>query len=192
MSPETLSIVPQPPPPGIYITIGPGDLTEWALENITRSFPLPNRVIWMDAANAFNAYVVAITARAAGKDATLILKSFQVARPFTAFQLETMVSDKSLPIVRRFGALFSVIADPLRLFRDAEGRDTQIHQCFDRFIAGLQRLAKESAVLVLHPSHANRYAPALIERATRITHLKRIENRLTLSLVSPQEALALG
>src|SRR4051812_45535177 len=92
-----LTIVPQPPPPGLYVTLGPRNLVEWALETISKTIADPARIVWVDGANAFNAYLVAIAARAALKDPARVLRSYQVARPFTCYQLEAMVSEKLLP-----------------------------------------------------------------------------------------------
>ena len=173
----SVAIVPLPPSPGLYVTVGPEPLVPWALETITKTIAWPARILWVDAANAFNAYIVAIAARGAGKDPVTVLKSYQVARPFTAYQLETMISEKSLMAARRVGASLSVIADPLRLFADAEGRDTQIRPCYGRFIAGLRKMAGETAVLVLQATERSPYKTALLKTATRITGLQFVDSR---------------
>jgi len=172
-----ISIVPQPPPPGLYITLGPQNLIGWALDMISRTLADPSRIVWVDAANAFNAYIVSIAARSALKDPTQVLRSYHVARPFTAYQLEAMVSEKLLPVARRINALVSVVADPLRLFADAEGRDTQIRQCYTRFIFGLRAAASERAVLVLSTADQSRYIKPLLASATRLTQLSFVDHR---------------
>ena len=121
-SPERcLTIVPQPPPPGLYVTLGPRNLVEWALETLSKTIAYPSRIVWVDGANAFNAYLVSMAARSVLKDPVQVLRSFQVARPFTAYQLEAMVCEKLLPAVRRVNAMVSVVADPLRLFPMRKG-----------------------------------------------------------------------
>src|SRR5690348_5333267 len=87
------AIVPQPPP-GLYITVGPDNLVYWALETLSKTVAHPARVLWVDGANAFNAYMVAAAARMAQKDPSDVLRAYQVARPFTAYQLEAMVCEK--------------------------------------------------------------------------------------------------
>ena len=170
--PTSLAIVPQPPPPGLYVTLGPDFLVGWALQILTQKIANPARIVWVDAANAFNAYIVSLSARRVYKDPAETLQSFLVARPFTAYQLETMISEKLLPASRRACALLSVVADPLRLFADAEGRDTQIRFCYNRFIRGVRAVAKETAVLILAPGEA-RGTTGLLYSATRITQLER-------------------
>lgn len=179
---NALSIVPEPPPPGLFVTLGPEWLITWALEQITKTIVCPARVVWVDAANAFNAYIVAIAARTAAKDPTAVLRSYQVARPFTAFQLETMISEKTLRMAQASDVLLSVVADPLRLFVDAEGRDTQIQQCYRRFIRGLKKVAEQRPVLVLSPSEHLRYREPLLRAATRVTRLYYVDHQPMLAL----------
>lgn len=162
------TIIPQPPAPGIYIVQGPKSFESWVLEYLSRTIVFPSKVVWVDAANAFNAYLVGITARSAGREPAAVLRSYFVARPFTAYQLETMVASKLMPSVQKVGAVFAVLADPLRLFADAEGRDTQIRQCYERFIAGLRAASRETAILVVHPKGKGvRYEKQLLAMAVR-------------------------
>jgi hypothetical protein len=176
-SAPAISIVPQPPPPGLYVTLGPRNLVGWALEMISKTLADPSRIVWVDAANAFNAYIVSMAARSVLKDPAHVLRSYHVARPFTAYQLEAMISEKLLPAVRRVNALVSVVADPLHLFADAEGRDTQIRQCYTRFIFGLRAAASETAVLVLSTAEPSRYTQPLLSSATRLTQLSFVDHR---------------
>ena len=189
-SDTALSIVPQPPPPGLYLTLGPEGLCSWALESLTRTLASPSRIVWVDAANAFNAYLVAMAARSVLKDPREALRAFQVARPFTAYQLEVMVTEKTRPAVERLRALVAVVADPLRLFAEAEGRDTQLRLCYQRFLAGLKALAQNTAVVVLSSSARSAYTGPLLSAAGRITRLGMEDQRRVLSLVSSRDALA--
>src|ERR1017187_417782 len=127
-----LSVVPLPPRPGLYLILGSHDVIPWALQRMTLTFS-PKPIIWIDAANRFNAHWVSIVARSVYKDPAVVLSSFHVARPFTAYQLEAMMTQKLLPAARRYQAFFSVIADPLSLYEGAEGRDTQVRQSYRRF-----------------------------------------------------------
>src|SRR5438132_1943173 len=74
-------------PPGLYVTTGPDMLVGWALETITQTIACParpdrpsastgspytqrvsGRIVWVDAANAFNAYLVRLSGRPVAKD----------------------------------------------------------------------------------------------------------------------------
>ncbi len=186
-----ICLLPQPPPPGLYVTLGPRHFIPWALESITVTLAYPSRIVWVDAANAFNAYLVGIAARSALKDPTDVLRSFQVARPFTAYQLETMIDSKTLPAVQKARALFAVIADPLRLFADVEGRDTQVQQCFDRFIVGVRRVASEIPVLVLCTKSQMQYSLPLFQAATTLSHVFFTQGRPIVRSILPAQALAI-
>src|SRR6266581_4489307 len=89
-----LQLLPRPPKPGLYAATGDRDLISWSLRALAVTFAPENRIVWIDAANQFNAHWIAQSARAFHKDSKEILRSFKYARPFTAFQLETMVNQK--------------------------------------------------------------------------------------------------
>lgn len=173
MPSATLSIVPQPPRPGLYLIQGPPDLIPWAQETLTQSFS-PRPIVWIDAANRFNAHWISVIARSLYKDPVRVLSSYHIARPFTAYQLEAMVTQKLLPAAQRYRADFSVIADPLGLYVGAEGRDTQVQQSYDRFIAGLRHASAALPLVILAPDAAAedvrrgaaRYFPAIAALAT--------------------------
>src|SRR5436190_24292825 len=90
---NSLTIVPNPPRPGLYVVLGPRDLVPWALQSITMTFS-PKPIVWIDAANKFNTHWIAMNARSQYKDTNEVLRSYHVARPFTAHQLEAMVTQK--------------------------------------------------------------------------------------------------
>src|SRR4051812_26862674 len=104
------AVLPVPPLPGLYIIQGPPEIVPWTLKSIALHVsPLP--VVCIDAANQFNAHGIAIAAAAIRKDPSVVLRSLSVARPFTSYQLEPMVTQKLLPAVARVRSLFSVITD---------------------------------------------------------------------------------
>ena len=178
VTPETaLSVVPLPPRPGLYLILGPRDLVPWALQTITLAFPA-KPVFWIDAANQCDAHLVSIAARCAYQDPVAALKAFRPARPFTAYQLEAMVTQKLQPTVQRIQAFFSVIADPLSLYEGAEGRDTQVRQSFRRFMQGVREASVKTPVVVLIPEPGpQRYLPELLHAATWRRRLEDVGQR---------------
>jgi hypothetical protein len=163
---HSISLIPNPPRPGLYAVLGPQDLIPWALQEMTLRFS-PKPIVWIDAANKFNAHWIAMNARTQYKDTREVLRSYHVARPFTAYQLEAMVTQKLTAAAARYRALFSVIADPLSLYEGAEGRDTQVHQSFRRFIDGLRAAATLSPIVLLIPEPGpQRYFSTVIKAAT--------------------------
>jgi hypothetical protein len=176
MPPSLLSVVPLPPRPGLYIILGPQDLVPWALQTMTLAFS-PKPILWIDAANRFNAHWVSIVARSVYKDPAVVLSSFHLARPFTAYQLEAMVTQKLLSAAQRYHAFFSVIADPLSLYEGAEGRDTQVRKSFRRFIQGVRDAAARLPLVLLIPEPAPQsYFPELLAEATWRRRLKMVDH----------------
>src|SRR5450631_3854841 len=108
LSREDLQLIPRPPRPGLYVATGE-DIIPRALRALAVTFAPEHRIVWIDAANQFNAHWVARSARVFHKDSKAVLRAFQYARPFTAFQLEAMVNQKLLPAVQQSHALFAVI-----------------------------------------------------------------------------------
>src|SRR6476620_5440605 len=96
-----LQLLPRPPKPGLYAATGDSYLIPWALRALAVTFTPEHRIVCIDAANQFNAHWVAQSARLFHKDSKEVLRAFKYARPFTAFQLDTMVNEKLLPAVQK-------------------------------------------------------------------------------------------
>ena len=143
--------LPRPPKPGLYAATGDRDLIPWALRALAVTFTPEHRIVWIDAANQFNAHWVAQSGRTYHKSSKDVLHAFKYARPFTAFQLEAMVNQKLLPAAKRYQALFAVIASPLWLYEEAEDQKYATQHSFDLFTSGLRRLSKMLAILLLIP-----------------------------------------
>ncbi|MEK7390236.1 MAG: hypothetical protein AAB036_11120 [Elusimicrobiota bacterium] len=100
-------------PPGRYVATGPRGMSAWFLRALLPALQRGGRVLWLDAGNAFDVHGLARAARAAGCDPKAVLSRVAIARPFNAFQLETMIS-KTAPSCWRGEPV--VVADPMRLF----------------------------------------------------------------------------
>jgi len=173
-----LQLLPRPPKPGLYAATGDSYLIPWALRTLTQTFTPEYRLVWIDAANQFNAHWVAQSARVFHKDTKEVLRAFKYARPFTAFQLETMVNEKLLPAVKSHRALFAVIASPLWLYEEAENQKYATQHSFELFLAGLRRLSKQLAILLLVPEpKSTPYYHQLIQIADHVVHPKLLPAR---------------
>ncbi len=146
-----LQLLPRPPKPGLYAATGDHHLIPWALRALAVTFTPESRIVWIDAANQFNAHWVAQSGRTHHKNSKEVLHAFKYARPFTAFQLEAMVNQKLLAAVRKYQALFAVIASPLWLYEEAEDQKYATPHSFELFTNGLRLLSKELAILILIP-----------------------------------------
>jgi hypothetical protein len=127
----------------------------------------PKPIVWVDAANRFVTPWISTVARSVQKDPSVVLASYHMMRPFTAYQLEAAVTQKLLASAIRHQAFFSVIADPLSLYEGAEGRDTQVQQSFRRFVQGLHEVSAQIPLALLIPEPGPlRYLPQLLSMAT--------------------------
>jgi hypothetical protein len=145
-----LQLLPRPPKPGLYAATGNGALLPWALRALAVTFTPQHRIVWIDAANQFNAHWVAQSGRAYHKNSKDVLRAFKYARPFTAFQLEAMVNQKLVSAMHKYQALFAVIASPLWLYEEADDQYATQHS-FDLLTSGLRQLSKHLAILLLIP-----------------------------------------
>jgi len=166
-----LQLLPRPLKPGLYSAVGDQDLISWSLRAIAITFAPARRIVWIDAANQFNAHWIAQSARAFHKDSKEVLRSFKYARPFTAFQLENMVNQKLLPAVQSSRALFAVIGDPITLYEQAEDQSYATTHSFELFANGLENLAKQMAILLLIPSpKESLYYRKLLRISNKVVH----------------------
>jgi hypothetical protein len=127
-------------------------------------------VLWVDAANRFDAHGLAKAAWARGLDARAVLGRVQVARPFNAFQLTALVTDK-LP---RLAPAPVVLADPLAPFYDDELPLEDARRAFERFRLGLAGIPGPVVALLVGreaPIGRREFAPRLVARAASVLRL---------------------
>ena len=106
-----------PPGPGVYIATGPSGLPSWFLHALCPALGRGARVFWIDAGNCFDAYGASYAARQLGLDPRPVLSRVRLARPFNAFQLETIVRSKVPPLWRGEPI---VLSDPLPMLYDED------------------------------------------------------------------------
>lgn len=124
--------LPNPVPgcnPGIHILRGPRFLPDWTLRELCPHLARGARVAWIDAGNRFDAYGLAKAALSLGVNPQRVLSRVQLARPFNAFQLVTMLVRKiqvlGLPVV---------LSDALGLFYDEELPLEEARRAFQSFL----------------------------------------------------------
>lgn len=144
------SLLPEPLRNGLYLLSGERDLIarfQYLLVSRWDAFEVP--LLWLDAGNALNPYLLSIAARRFGYDPEAVLRGIRVARPFTAFQLGSLVR-KSVCAVRRGGPLsLVVLTDPLLHFYDSGVGLKRLRPCFERFLQGLDHLRRVAMVVGL-------------------------------------------
>src|SRR5262249_3007551 len=126
------------------------------------------RLFWVDSGNSFNAYHVARAAAVNGLDPRRVLRAINVARPFTAFQLQQMVekipSGPFNPLV--------ICSDIQALFYDRELPECDSLRSFHRFVAGVMRLQERAVVLaLLHQAEPQPSRRAFLPRLLKLSNV---------------------
>ncbi|MCB4757540.1 MAG: hypothetical protein LHV69_11020 [Elusimicrobia bacterium] len=190
-------------PPGFYVASGSYDLISRVSEKLvdlieresrlemgglsSRSRLSIGRLFWIDSGNLFDPYYVSQQAAKRGLDPHRVLRSIQIARPFTAFQFQRMLSEvpagRSLSVesgsssvpgqkpVHRIGlAPLVVISDLMALFYDEEARYEDVQRAFKDFLVGLYPLRQRAVVLglLLHraaPPRRGHFLPQVLKLA---------------------------
>lgn len=150
--------------PGYDLAVGPDGFPSWALAALVPGLIGGGRVMWVDASNRFDLYGLARAARARGADPNQVLRRIELARPFTAFQLEKMVS-KLLTLPHRRPV---VLSDPLALFYDDELPLADARRLFAFFLDRITRLDRPALVLALQrrpPPERAGFSRQLLARA---------------------------
>ena len=135
---------------------------EWTtrmLEIYPRQESLTGPLVWVDSGNSFNSYHVARLAAERGLDPRRVLRSIQVARPFTAYQFQKMLekippaftSACSGVVSRRVP--FVVISDVMGLFYDPEIQEDDRRRAYKEFLLRLSSLRQRAVVLGLLMNH---------------------------------------
>ncbi|OVE77791.1 hypothetical protein BVX98_01845 [bacterium F11] len=174
-----------------------GRLSMWTETGSTDSLPFEKKakvaigkLMWIDSGNIFDPYHMARVAAQRGLSPVRILRSLQVARPFTAFQLQQMLKKIPNPTqLRTFipdgqaGSVVDsqlmvrvplvIISDLMSLFYDPEIQERDVQRAFRDFMRQLSFLKTRAVVLALHPRYAvpkqrEHFLPTVLNLADRM------------------------
>jgi len=150
------------------------------------------KLMWIDSGNSFDPYHMAQSAVRRGLNPRRIVRSIQVARPFTAFQFQQMldkvpkpsifkVSEESnssekrvcLPDRQVQRSPLVIISDLMSLFYDSEIQERDVRRAFQEFMIALSFLKKRAIVVGLQirypaPPDRTQFLPELLSQADRI------------------------
>lgn len=157
---------------GLCAAVGPRCLPAWLLTALCPWLGRGGGLFWIDAGTGFDAYGLGRAARAAGVDPKEALARVRLARPFNAFQLETILREK-LPALWRGEPV--VLSDPLVPFIDEDLSQEDYRRLLPRVLGALERLPALWLLLaVRRPEPAGRAGTlaAFLRRARSVAVLE--------------------
>jgi hypothetical protein len=116
---------------------------------INRVWQLKRAAVFVDCKNSFDPYMIARICRGCGLDVKKTLQSIRISRPFTAYQLNTLLEDGLKDVLARKPALV-IFSGLLELFQseDVEAEDAGV--ILTRVLRELKHMAKPFPLLLTH------------------------------------------
>jgi hypothetical protein len=126
-----------PPSTGLHTIVGSSWLPAWFLSELAPTLQRGTHLHWIDVGNRFDAYGFSRTARDLGISPQRALAQIQLARPFNAYQLETMLREK---IPASWKGQPIVLSDPMAPFLDEDLPIAEARELMRRTLAAMRRL----------------------------------------------------
>lgn len=167
----------------LYLVDGPATLVDgFVYGAMVRSLhPTPQRTLFVDCSNAFSVHAIAGLCRKSNIDPIPVLDSILVSRPFTCYQLNTLmreihrVVEEARPPILAFSGLLDLFHS-----EDVEAGDTEI--IFPRLLRDIRSLVELGpSVLVTNRRRWRRrgHLSALVEAADTILRLRPLAGNRT-------------
>jgi hypothetical protein len=109
---------------------------------------LESSTIFVDGGNLFSPYSVAEIARGYGLDPKEALDRVYVSRAFTAYQLSSLIMEKSCDALKRTGSHLLIVSDITSLFLDRDVPQTEARELFTKVCCKLAQIASEEQAIV--------------------------------------------
>lgn len=106
-------------------------------------------VIFVDGGNSIDLYTIASLSRRAGLKSDEVLARIQVARAFTAYQLDSIISERLKEVVAYCKPSFVVIACITDLLMDREVSEVEARTILRRCLANIRTIIQDHAVIAL-------------------------------------------
>ncbi|MBI5596102.1 MAG: hypothetical protein HY928_08450 [Elusimicrobia bacterium] len=171
----------------VHTVVGSSWLPAWFLSALCPALERGMSVRWIDAGNRFDAYGLGRTARDSGADPRRVLNHVRLARPFNAFQLESMLG--------RLGSETGpedpvVVSDPLALLYDEELPDEEARRLAPRLARALKALPSNCVVLTVERQTSPERAAlgeAVLAASDRVVSLAEQDGPLSLTALGCAE-----
>jgi hypothetical protein len=130
-------------------------------------------VVFVDCGNSFSPYKIASICRASGFDAKEVLQKILISRPFTAYQLNTLIEESLSDTLTTTGPMLLVFSRPLNLFSsdDVDEKDASI--ILRRMLKDLKGLTTgEYPLLISHDMRKMRGVSGTAQVADTVYNIK--------------------
>ena len=106
-------------------------------------------VLYIDAANAFDPYLVSLLAQRRGRDPLELLQRILISRPFTCYQLQTLLQDRVEAVIEEKGAGLVILSGIVDLLLDPAVRDWEAKRIMGKVLEAIGRVRIERGIPLL-------------------------------------------
>jgi len=103
-------------------------------------------VLYIDAANAFDPYLVSRLARQKGRNPQELLQRILISRPFTCYQLQTLLQDRMEAAVEEVGAGLAILSGMFDLLLDETVPDWEAGRIMEKILNSIGRVREEKGI----------------------------------------------
>ncbi len=134
----------------IYLIKGAGNAVDLFLYSsmVMNTSQTGRRCIFVDCGNSFDPYLISRICRTAGLEDKMILQSVLISRPFTAYQLNTLLQEDLAGALRLEPAMV-IFSRPLSLFYSDDVSEKDGETILKRFVRDFEKFAGAHYPLVL-------------------------------------------
>lgn len=150
---------------------------------------LNSSTVFVDGGNSFSPYEVAEIARDYALDCKAALDHVYVSRAFTAYQLTSLILDKTCPVLQQIRARLLIVSNITSLFLDRDMPKFEGRELFMKICSKLSEIASEKHItVVVSYSPLNRsgqslfFEAALFGKSNILMKLKKSGQVLSVSL----------
>ena len=135
-------------PRRVLLLTGPALVLDLGTALAARAALAGHRVLYLDAANAFDLYIPARLAREAGLDPRPVLDRLFISRAFTCHQLETLMANRLEAAVRTRRPGLVVVSGWGHLFHDENVPTREVMRLLESTVGAVRRLAERGTPVV--------------------------------------------
>jgi len=103
-------------------------------------------VLYIDAANAFDPYLISRLARQERRNPQELLQRILISRPFTCYQLQTLLQDRMEAAIERMGAGLVILSGMVDLLLDETVPEWEARRMMGKILKSIGRVREEEGI----------------------------------------------